>query len=627
MFDRISYRFIGSVDVPGVSGAASDLIPFGVDGVAFRTSENQLFLIRSSLLSYPLLALTLDPPVVVGGRMSTGRVFLSTSFGQGPLMLSSSNPAVVTVPPNVMVDRPRYPDPSSFPVITHPVAAPTDVVITARFTGLEHQVTVRVVPSGLAALEVQAFVLVGDTAGTGAVTLSDPAPPGGAVVTLSSSNAEIASVPGTVTVSAGATTATFPIMSRPVLDQTAAVLTAAYNDVALTAIAPVVPPPLRSFTVKPDIIRGGETATGTLTLGGPAPESGYTALLSAYNSPLVKLPAAVTVPAGGTSVSFPVATSPVMTPVDIGLSASADLDEDQEGARLRVVPGGIVSFTLQSSSVVGGAGAMGTITIAMPAPPAGALVTLASSDPNAAAVPAAVTVPAGATTTTFAITTRPVAKSVKVVLSAANGGLTLTATLQVRQPALVSLTLAPVAVRGGEPGSGTVTLASPAPEGGLPVTLSAVIPDIVKPPALVTVSSGATSATFPITTRPVPGAALVPITATSGESLTAALWVLPAGASITPALGLSFASPSVRGGQSTTGVIVLSDPLPLGEVAVTLASANPAIAVVPVAVLVPAGAGTVTFLVKTSAVRERKAVLVVATYGGMVATNILTIDP
>jgi hypothetical protein len=39
---------VGSVNVPNISGSPSSLIRWGVDGLAFRTSGNQLFLIRTT---------------------------------------------------------------------------------------------------------------------------------------------------------------------------------------------------------------------------------------------------------------------------------------------------------------------------------------------------------------------------------------------------------------------------------------------------------------------------------------------------------------------------------------------------------------------------------------------------
>jgi hypothetical protein len=70
---------------------------------------------------------------------------------------------------------------------------------------------------------------------TGIVTLSGPAPAGGATVMLSSSNGA-ASVPINVTVPAGATSATFTVNTFIVLISTSAQITATYNGTAQTAI-------------------------------------------------------------------------------------------------------------------------------------------------------------------------------------------------------------------------------------------------------------------------------------------------------------------------------------------------------------------------------------------------------
>jgi hypothetical protein len=66
---------------------------------------------------------------------------------------------------------------------------------------------------------------------TGTVTLSGPAPAGGAVVTLSSSNSAAASVPANVTVAAGNTTANFTIQTSPVGSNTDVTISATYNSV------------------------------------------------------------------------------------------------------------------------------------------------------------------------------------------------------------------------------------------------------------------------------------------------------------------------------------------------------------------------------------------------------------
>jgi hypothetical protein len=80
----------------------------------------------------------------------------------------------------------------------------------------------------------------------GSVTLTAAAPAGGALVTLAD-NSPAATVPGSVTVPEGATTATFSVATTSVATSTSATLTGAYNGVSrattLTITATTAPPP------------------------------------------------------------------------------------------------------------------------------------------------------------------------------------------------------------------------------------------------------------------------------------------------------------------------------------------------------------------------------------------------
>jgi len=77
-------------------------------------------------------------------------------------------------------------------------------------------------------------VVGGMQSSTGTVTLSGPAPAGGAQVLLSSSNGA-ASVPSSATVPAGATSATFTVNTSFVLSTTSANISASYNGTTQTA--------------------------------------------------------------------------------------------------------------------------------------------------------------------------------------------------------------------------------------------------------------------------------------------------------------------------------------------------------------------------------------------------------
>ena len=93
------------------------------------------------------------------------------------------------------------------------------------------------------------------------------------------------------------------------------------------------------------------------------------------------------------------------------------------------------SVSANPATVAGGTGSTGTVVLSGPAPGAGAVVALSSSNTTVASVPASVTVPSGATSATFAVTTSSVASDTPITLSAFYGGGTATGSLLVTVPA------------------------------------------------------------------------------------------------------------------------------------------------------------------------------------------------
>jgi hypothetical protein len=106
------------------------------------------------------------------------------------------------------------------------------------------------------------------------------------------------------------------------------------------------------------------------------------------------------------------------------------------------------------------------VTLVTNAPTGGAVVTLASTSPLVT-VPASVTVAAGPRAKTFAATTLPVASEQTVIVNATQGYVTMPATLVLQPPTVQSLVLDPAVVPVGGASTGTVTLAAPAPAGGV----------------------------------------------------------------------------------------------------------------------------------------------------------------
>jgi len=189
--------------------------------------------------------------------------------------------------------------------------------------------------------------------------------------------------------------------------------------------------------------------------------------------------------------------------------------------------------------------------------------------------------------------------------------------------ALSGVSASPNPVVGGNPSTGTVTLTSAAPSGGAVVSLGSAS-SAVTVPGNVSVSQGATSATFGIATSTVTSQTLATLSATySGVTKTTTVTVNPAAADTLASLTLN--PTSVKGGGSVTGTVTLSAPAPANGATVTLRSSNPALASVPASVLVSAGTSSQPFTVTTAATRKNVLVTISASYAGMTATATLTV--
>jgi hypothetical protein len=169
-----------------------------------------------------------------------------------------------------------------------------------------------------------ATVVGGAQSSTGAVTLSGPAPAGGAQVALASDSGA-ASVPSSVTVPAGSGSASFTVSTTAVATSTSVTVSASYGGASKSATLTVTPAPLptvSSLTLSPTSVIGGvQSSTGKVTLSGPAPIGGAQIALASNNA-AASVPSSVTVPAGAISATFPVNTSAVVIATSATISAS-----------------------------------------------------------------------------------------------------------------------------------------------------------------------------------------------------------------------------------------------------------------------------------------------------------------
>ena len=189
--------------------------------------------------------------------------------------------------------------------------------------------------------------------------------------------------------------------------------------------------------------------------------------------------------------------------------------------------------------------------------------------------------------------------------------------------ALSGVSASPNAVVGGNPSTGTVSLTSAAPSGGAVVSLGSAS-SAVTVPGSVSVSQGATSATFAIATSTVTTQTLATLSATySGVTKTTTVTVNPAAAATLATLSLN--PTAVKAGGSVTGTVTLSALAPANGATVTLTSSNPALASVPASVLVSAGTSSKPFTVTTGATRKNVSVTISASYAGVTKTATLTV--
>ncbi|RYG34915.1 hypothetical protein EON81_14230 [bacterium] len=474
----------------------------------------------------------------------------------------------------------------------------TNVVQVAA--GADFTVALR---GGLVTTLDQSEVYAGASA-TGRVNLSTPAPAGGTVVTLTSNNSA-ATVPASVRVPAGATSASFTV-GTPLFfgaDKSAQV-TAKVG----TLVAPPVVLTIKgqsataSFNVESFV--GGSTTnpTFTVTLPTPAPAN-VTFNLTSGNAALIP-PATLIVRKGQTSGKVVMGHEMIAGDGSVRVTVRYNGPTVTYQSILVLAQRG--TLTLEPATLQSGTSGVGRVKLTSPTREA---VTVALARNNAAVtVPSSVTIPAGAREKTFAITTTAVDTAKDVQVKATTNGIANTALLRLLGiPEVASLTF-PTSNFGRTRVVGTVRLLSPAPSGGAVVTLTSADSALLRVPASVRVPAGATTATFEAISSDTPVTDSSVVSAKGGATTkTANVTIKPLAAT---AFTLSFAT--VGGGTTLTGTVTLSAEVAAGT-AVQIDSSDTSVATVPATVTILAGTRTATFTITSKAVTTAKTVKITVT--------------
>jgi hypothetical protein len=282
------------------------------------------------------------------------------------------------------------------------------------------------------------------------------------------------------------------------------VVDGARTDVFLVELvqAPEAPGVLRSISFSTSSLRQGSSAVGTLALTSPAPAGGLNVTLFTSSSAL-SIPASVSIPAGATEATFKATVSgSVARQTQATVYATADFIS--MSASLILQPGDTnveIQQLRQVNQVMGGISTSVFVQLASQAPQTGGTITVASSNPLVASVPASVAVGASAWGVAIPVKTSAVTspQTVRITATGASGS------------KYVDIYVVPAIVRALVPKSSTIApgaamivwlaLWAPAPfDIKVPISNSCAL-DILHTPANMTIPKGVTGINVMITAK------------------------------------------------------------------------------------------------------------------------------
>ncbi len=256
---------------------------------------------------------TLTPGTVVGGQSAQARVSLSSPAPAGGIViqLSNSHSNLAMAPTTVTV--PAGSQDLSFPILTQGLEQRANVRLTATAGSVTKSVELEVAPKGPSSLRIVPGSVIGGIETKGEV---DAVPQDAFVVELASNHPGVASVPGSVSFGQGTTRQSFPITTKPVAQNTRVEITATTTAtgqpttvsriggaVVRSFFLEVLAPVVTAISLDQTFVVAPATATGRVTITGPAPVGGLPVRIGRVQGGLF-LSDDMRVPAGATSAPF-----------------------------------------------------------------------------------------------------------------------------------------------------------------------------------------------------------------------------------------------------------------------------------------------------------------------------------
>jgi len=518
--------------------------------------------------------------VMVGPNQSLGfPVTLSAPAPAGGLQvtLTSSDPGKATIAPSPVFIPAGSKIPNTQPTITGINFGSS--VIGASAPGFVSASQLLQVGASLS-FSPASVTISGAVSQSVSLSLSSPAPAGGLTVSLSSSNPAVASVPPSVFIPANVAAVNVSITG---VSSGNTVINAGSSAPNVTGTSANVAVNSGSdITITAGVVIGpGESAKLPVFLSRPARSGGVTVSLVSSNASTVTItPDNLYFPEGATGPL----SQPQVSGISIGSATIAASSYGLVGATQTVQVSGRLSGP-QSQTLQQGATSSAAFVLSWPLTSSVAL-SVSSDTPSVAAVPSTVTIPAGNATAVVPVqAVGPGTAVIHIGAPPAIGETTMTVTV-LAQGTLTLSSLVSVAL--GQSAAFPLALGTPAPAGGLTVTLSSSDSSIVSisptalffPPGSTTAPTQAVVAGNNIGVATITASAPGYLSASSQAAVTATItpspasMIIPAGSRGLLSMMLSAPAPSI-------GVPVSPDRAANGFVeslTVNLSSSNPSVA-------------------------------------------------
>jgi hypothetical protein len=175
-----------------------------------------------------------------------------------------------------------------------------------------------------AALQLTKSTVTGCLNASARITLVEPAPAGGVTVTLHSDNPH-AVVPASVTLKAGATKKSVTIETSAVAAHETATIEASVPGGVASAVLTLTPMGVKSVSLTPNPVVGGNVVAGTVTLPCPAGPGDIEVTLTSTKAFIAEPTTdTILIPVATQSLPFEVRTTPVFAPVSLAIKATAN---------------------------------------------------------------------------------------------------------------------------------------------------------------------------------------------------------------------------------------------------------------------------------------------------------------